>query len=630
MMGLSELVLKVPASEVTSRPPLQGQPQSSLSPMSTSPETETRNRNISNRAPMISGSGSSPISSSLPKAQQPIKSKMKKRESCSKTHSRESSGASNLSVRFTVNDETVRQVQANPSEPGGLVTVRNIGSSQEDITLSDRLSQDDLDEEELLDEDMEDIIDHDDGFHPGSKSCESIPHDRLTPYAEDPGGLRMLPSDAKSQNSDYGSFCHTPSDTFGNQTTTGSGGGNGAGSPDHLDHGQDGHEIDPDHQGDTHSQPLLPSSSQSDRLDEDISSDDDAGANNAGYMRRKTKNHRSSAGASGANTYDAISDTDSTTTASERIKGEPLKTLLAGFFLIFAWVATTTSLALTHERLPEYNTSHNALPDLILDNIKYQSWGLDASEITIMICTWMAFLVTLFHKHRFIVLRRMFLLVGIHYYYRAVTMYVTVLPKPNDNYVCAPKADHVTFMVIFQRVLKLLSGMGLSINGKHVYCGDYIYSGHTMTLIMTYLVIKEYSPKRWFPLHWLSLGLTSFGVVALLLARGHYSIDVVIAYWITTRLWWMYHTMTKHDLLKSRENSDNHLNKIWWWYIFLYFEGRVPSKLPREYGWPLPEKLLQWNVFRRRDLDEGSNLEADPEAGLGSSHRQRLQDGDEE
>ena len=92
----------------------------------------------------------------------------------------------------------------------------------------------------------------------------------------------------------------------------------------------------------------------------------------------------------------------------------------------------------------------------------------------------------------------------------------------------------------------------------------------------------------------------------------------------------MYHTMTKHDLLKSRENSDNHLNKIWWWYIFLYFEGRVPSKLPREYGWPVPEKVLQWNVFRRRDLDEGSNLEADPEAGLGSSHRQRLQDGDEE
>ena len=58
---------------------------------------------------------------------------------------------------------------------------------------------------------------------------------------------RMLPSDAKSQNSDYGSFCHTPSDTFGNnsQTTTGGSGsgtaGNGAGSPDHLDHGGGAH-----------------------------------------------------------------------------------------------------------------------------------------------------------------------------------------------------------------------------------------------------------------------------------------------------------------------------------------------------------------------------------------------------
>ena len=105
-------------------------------------------------------------------------------------------------------------------------------------------------------------------------------------------------------------------------------------------------------------------------------------------------------GGGGANTSDAISDTESTMTASENIRGEPIKTLLAGLFLIIAWVATTTSLALTHERLPEYNTSHDSLPDLVLDNIKYQPWGLDASEITIMICVWAAFIVTIFHKHR--------------------------------------------------------------------------------------------------------------------------------------------------------------------------------------------------------------------------------------
>ena len=100
-------------------------------------------------------------------------------------------------------------------------------------------------------------------------------------------------------------------------------------------------------------------------------------------------------------------------------------------------------------------------------------------------------LIDNFTCFRCIVLRRIFLLVGIHYYYRAVTMYVTALPKPNPDYYCEPKLNHTTPLIIFQRVLRLLSGMGLSINGKHNFCGDYIYSGHTMTLIMTYLVIKE-------------------------------------------------------------------------------------------------------------------------------------------
>ena len=61
--------------------------------------------------------------------------------------------------------------------------------------------------------------------------------------------------------------------------------------------------------------------------------------------------------------------------------------------------------------------------------------------------------------------------------------------------------------------------------------------------------------------------------MTLLLSRGHYSIDVLIAYWITTRMWWMYHTLCNHEVLKSPENSDNYLNRIWWWYIFNYFEG---------------------------------------------------------
>ena len=100
--------------------------------------------------------------------------------------------------------------------------------------------------------------------------------------------FRMLPGDSKSQNSDYGSFCHTPSDTFGHLQASGD-------TPDSSrpmtrsnpeeepDSGGDHHNH---HHQDTQRQPLLPPDMQ------DSSSEDDAGANSSGYTRRKTKLHR--------------------------------------------------------------------------------------------------------------------------------------------------------------------------------------------------------------------------------------------------------------------------------------------------------------------------------------------------
>merc|ERR1712061_882164 len=105
------------------------------------------------------------------------------------------------------------------------------------------------------------------------------------------------------------------------------------------------------------------------------------------------------------------------------------------------------------------------------------------------------------------------------YYYRAITMFVTVLPKPDESYVCAAKIEDITPYDVTRRVITLLSGGGLSINGKHIYCGDYIFSGHTMVLTMGYLVIKQYSPRRFFLLHWTSFLVSVAGVVLLILAR---------------------------------------------------------------------------------------------------------------
>ena len=170
-----------------------------------------------------------------------------------------------------------------------------------------------------------------------------------------------------------------------------------------------------------------------------------------------------------------------------KIPREPLKTVLSGIFLLSGFLATTISLALTHERVPEYDP----LPDVVLDNIKYQKWGLDVSEILLMLSTITAILVVMLHSHRLIILRRIWLILGILYYYRALSMFITVLPKADTTYLCHPKSDNITTQIVVRRVLTIISGGGLSINGKHIYCGDYIFSGHTMTLVLGYLTIKQ-------------------------------------------------------------------------------------------------------------------------------------------
>ena len=275
------------------------------------------------------------------------------------------------------------------------------------------------------------------------------------------------------------------------------------------------------------------------------------------------------------------------------IPGEPLKLLLALGFLFFGLSASALSLSLTHDRMPD----STSLPDIILSNVPYQHWGVDASEYVIIISIFTAGIVVLFHKHRTIVARRVCLLIGLHYIYRAVTFFITVLPNPGGDQ-CAPKSNHTTMLLIMQRFVKLSGGFGFSISGHAIYCGDYIYSGHTVTLISCYLIIQEYSPRTWFFLHYTSFFTSTSGVIFLLLGRYHYSVDCVIAYWITTRIWWIFHTLAQTERMKygnnnvsNNTNQNNYLKRIWWWHIFWYFEKNVPHNLLLEFTWPIPQKL---------------------------------------
>ncbi|CAF89976.1 unnamed protein product, partial [Tetraodon nigroviridis] len=143
---------------------------------------------------------------------------------------------------------------------------------------------------------------------------------------------------------------------------------------------------------------------------------------------------------------------------------------------------------------------------------------------------------------RSIVGRRCFFLIGTLYLYRCATMYVTTLPVPGKHMVCAPKLYNDSMGKIW-RILRLISGGGLSLTGSHLMCGDFLYSGHTVMLTLSYLFIKEYSPPWMWWYHWSCWLLSASGVVCILVAHDHYSIDVLVGYVATTRLFWWYHTM---------------------------------------------------------------------------------------
>ena len=66
-------------------------------------------------------------------------------------------------------------------------------------------------------------------------------------------------------------------------------------------------------------------------------------------------------------------------------------------------------------------------------------------------------------------------------------------------------------------------------------------------------------------LHTLSLLLSLLGVIFLLLGRGHYTIDVILAYYVTTRLWWNYHTVANNNTLRTAGDHNLIANECWWY-----------------------------------------------------------------
>ncbi|XP_059095907.1 phosphatidylcholine:ceramide cholinephosphotransferase 2-like isoform X2 [Tigriopus californicus] len=247
--------------------------------------------------------------------------------------------------------------------------------------------------------------------------------------------------------------------------------------------------------------------------------------------------------------YTVSSSYHTTSPQSKKYPNEIKKTLVALLFTAFNFLLTCVSLAFVHEDRP----LTSPLPDQVLDRIHYKEWALYGSEYLISIQMTTVGVVVFFHKHRLIVLRRILLIVGCLYFYRAITMWVTVLPAPDPKYKCAPKFDDfLTFREVTKRVFTIMTD----------------------------------TPKSMVLLHWATWINALTAIVLLLLSRGHYTVDVILAYFFATRLWSIYHTICGHASLKQ-STPGNHWSRFWWFRAFLWFERNVrPGPLPNEYSVP--------------------------------------------
>lgn len=73
-----------------------------------------------------------------------------------------------------------------------------------------------------------------------------------------------------------------------------------------------------------------------------------------------------------------------------------------------------------------------------------------------------------------------------------------------------------------------------------------------------------------------------FGIFFILAAHEHYSIDVFVAFYISSRLFLYYHTLSNNQALMQRDSNRTRV----WFPLFSYFESSVEGIVPNEYDTP--------------------------------------------
>lgn len=252
------------------------------------------------------------------------------------------------------------------------------------------------------------------------------------------------------------------------------------------------------------------------------------------------------------------------------------KTLAACLLALCTVYFCSFIITIVDERLPD-PANFPPLPDLVLDNIKQIPWAFSVTEKIIVIEMVTLITIVVLHRHRLIILRRFFAIAAALYFLRSLTMVFTSLPVATAVTDCRPERL-ISFAARFKKATLIFIGQGMSSFGVKT-CGDYLYSGHTCTLILATHFINEYSPRSYHLLHFLSWIMAITGMFFILAGHQHYSIDILVAWVLSSRLFIYYHTLANNRTYFQRDKTRMRI----WFPFFSYFEENVKQAIPNEY-----------------------------------------------
>lgn len=95
------------------------------------------------------------------------------------------------------------------------------------------------------------------------------------------------------------------------------------------------------------------------------------------------------------------------------------------------------------------------------------------------------------------------------------------------------------------------------------------------------------TPRKLYYLHTCSWMANMFGVFLILAAHEHYSIDVFVAFYLTSRLFLYYHTLANNRSLMDRDKG----RRRFWFPLFSFFESKCDGVVPNEFEWPVPRMI---------------------------------------